>query len=226
MVNDMSEYAKTLKGRASFTSSPLWDHDVTWGGSAPVGLLALGALASRAGVQTTGSTIGGDDPVRWTGTRAQFIASDLFDQVRFPMRAGQARTKEGLIGRIRVVGDRFELVVTGYAMPRSPQPVSSLFRRARADLAFQQFVARAQRVGRGRRTMTRSKPKGKAAAPVSPAVNQQPPIEAVYETTPADRVSEGMSWTNTVLRAARNGDRQAIRDTLLMVAGEIRAGRR
>lgn len=50
-------------------------------------------------------------------------------------------------------------------------------------------------------------------------------MEAVCETTPADRVSEGTRWPNTVLRAARNGDRQAIRDTLLMVAGAMRAGR-
>ena len=139
----MNEYAKPSKGRTSFLSSPLSGHGVIWDGPAPVGLLALRALASRAGVQTTGSTIGGGDPVRWTGARAQFIGSGLFDQVRFPMQAGQVRTKEGLIGRIHAVGDGFELVVTGYAMPRAPRAVSSLLRHARADLAFHKFVERA-----------------------------------------------------------------------------------
>ena len=81
-------------------------------GPAPVGLLALGALASRAGVQTNGSTIGGGNPVSWTGAREQFVASGLFDQVRFPKRAGQVRTKEGLIGRLRVAGDQVELAIT------------------------------------------------------------------------------------------------------------------
>jgi hypothetical protein len=73
--------------------------------------------------------------------------------------------------------------------------------------------------------MTRSKPKRRAASPAPLADHQQQPIEALYLTTPADRASEGMSWTNTVLRAARKGDRFAIRDTLLLVAGEIRAGK-
>jgi hypothetical protein len=138
----MTAHAEPLRGRRTFLSSPLWGHDVTWSGPAPVGLLALGALASGAGVQTRGSTIGGEDPVRWTGTRAQFIASKLFDQVRFPIRAGQVRTKEGLIGRIRAVGDEFELVVTGYAMPRSPRAVSSLLEHSRADIMFQRCLHR------------------------------------------------------------------------------------
>jgi hypothetical protein len=133
----MTAHAEPLKGRSRFLSSPLWGHDVTWDGPAPVGLLALGALASQSGVRTTGSTVGGGEPVRWTGTREQFIASGLFDQVRFPMRAGQVRTKEGLIGRICAVGGGFELVVTGYQMPRSPRAVLSLLTHARADDRFQ-----------------------------------------------------------------------------------------
>lgn len=36
---------------------------------------------------------------------------------------------------------------------------------------------------------------------------------------------EELTWSNTVLRAARDGHLQAIRDTLLLAAGEIRAGR-
>jgi len=121
----------------------MWGHDVTWSGPAPIGLLALSAFASGAGVQTRGSTIGGEDTVRRTGTRAQFIVSKLFDQVRFPMRAGQVRTNEGLIGRTCGVGDSFELVITGYAMPGSPRAVAALLKHARSDLAFQQFVHRA-----------------------------------------------------------------------------------
>jgi hypothetical protein len=139
----MNEYAKPSKGRTSLLSSPLWGHDLTWSGPAPVGLLALGALASRAGVRPSGSTIGGVDPVRWTGSCEQFVASGLFDQVRLPKRAGQVRTTEGLIGRLRSVADGLELVITGYAMPRSPRAVSSLLRHARADAGFRRFVERA-----------------------------------------------------------------------------------
>jgi hypothetical protein len=82
----MSACADPSKGRPRVLSSPLWGHNRTYSGPAPVGLLALGALASPAGIQTRGSTIGGGDLVRSTGTREQFVTSGLIDQVCFPMR--------------------------------------------------------------------------------------------------------------------------------------------
>jgi hypothetical protein len=46
------------------------------------------------------------------------------------------------MGRILAVGDGFELVVTGYAMPRSPRGASSLLKRARADDRLQGHLQR------------------------------------------------------------------------------------
>lgn len=133
----MTEVAEPLRGRRSFLGGPLWGHDRTWSGPAPVVLMALCALAARTGVQVRGSTIGGAAPVVWTGSREQFVATDLFDKVRFPLRAGKVRTKEGLIGTIRATADGFEFTVTGHAMARSPRAVASLLQQARADRDFQ-----------------------------------------------------------------------------------------
>lgn len=126
--------------RTRFLSSPLWGHGRVHSGPAPVALRAMGVLAARAGVQVRGATIGGADPVVWSGTRSQFEHTGLLRTMKYPVRVGQVRVKEGLIGTIRAVGEGFEITVEGFAIARSPRAVRSLLGHARADASFQRCL--------------------------------------------------------------------------------------
>ncbi len=86
----MTAHAEPSKDRRTVLVSPSWGNERTCSGPAPWALVALGALASGTCLRVRSSTLGGPDPVVWTGTREQFVAPRLIPERPLPWRPGAA----------------------------------------------------------------------------------------------------------------------------------------